>query len=102
MTRRLTVSDLKSGTTHGKTRDGRPREGSKMRAAYDALRRGETIKSKDYSPAGRTHTTLFQQLRDVWGMDLERIGSNGGMRLKGEWDGPIYVPLERILQEDME
>ena len=100
MTRVLTVSDLKNGKPHGRTGDGKPRPGSRMREAYDALRRGETVNSKDYSPPGRHHTTLYNQLRDIWGMVLERVGSHEGMRLVGEWEGPYFVPIERILQEE--
>lgn len=95
MTRRLTVSDLKDGRSHCKTGDGKPKPGTVSRAMYDALRRGERVKPRDYS---KNHS-IVEQLTNIYGMELE-AGGRDGYRLVGEWEGPYFVPLERILQED--
>jgi hypothetical protein len=102
MTSTLRVSEVKNGKSHGnKSSDGKPAEGTKIRAAYDALRRGETVSLRG---SGCT----VAQLRDFYGMELERVynteGHRGliGSRLVGEWDGPYYIPVERIVSSLME
>lgn len=74
-----------------------PRDGTRLRGLYDALRRGETV---FHVCAGDR-----RQLVDFYGMELRGFpghrGGGGGVQLVGEWEGDVFVPLERILQEDM-
>lgn len=94
MTRVLTVSDLK-GRTNSRQDDGKPRPGTKLREMYDALRRGEEVHSRGNS------SRSFTRLRDDYGMELQsQRGKHGFVKLVGEWEGPYFVPLERILQDD--
>lgn len=95
MTSTLSVSEHKRGHRHhAKNHDGKPREGSRLRAQYDALRRGEII------------TRPSPNLSAFYGMDLELVltdtGRIIGSRLVGEWDGPYYIPVERIVSSLME
>lgn len=96
MTRQMSPSMIK-GSRHALNPGGKPREGTKLRQAYDALRRGEIVKIKDYGNGIANQLTLF------YGMDLERVTRKGqwqgcviGTRLLGEWIGDEYVPIEHI------
>jgi hypothetical protein len=92
MTSTIRVSEIKNGSASAyKNSDGKPKSGTKLRRVYDALRRGEIVKLGGYST----------QLRDMYGMEIERVGKTG-TRLLGEWDGPYYVPIERIVSEETE
>ena len=72
--------------------DGKPKPGTSLRAVYDALRTGSIVNVT--RTGGGAQTT--GQLRDFYGMEIERVG-NVGVRLLGEWEGPYYVPIERIV-----
>lgn len=96
MTSTARVSEIKRGQAHhSKSGDGKPRLGTKLRHSYDALRRGEVVQ------IGKS-----RQLQDFYGMDIQQVkGETGrviGSRLIGEWDGPYYVPIERIVSEEAE
>lgn len=96
MTTTLRVSQVKGRGAGGKfNEDGKPRPGTKLRSVYDALRRGEIIP---------THG-LSGQLRDFYGMELSKVYKPGaigcvGSRLVGEWEGPYFVPVERIAPDE--
>ena len=98
MTATIRVSEIKNPSHRGSfSKDGKPREGTKLRQAYDALRRGEIVSLKGMGV--KAHT-----LTDMYGMDIKGVHNEGrrglsGSRLVGEWDGPYYVPIERILQD---
>ena len=88
MTRPATVNEIKKNLpSQG---DGKPRPGTRLRSVYDRFRRGEVISNCDE----------VMQLRDFYGMEFERIRSPRGMRLVGEWEGPYFVRLEQMLQEE--
>lgn len=88
------VSEIKKNTTHhSKSNNGMPRSGSRMREMYDALRTGRVVNI--YREFGGNASKSMYQLRDFYGMEIEAV--TGGYRLVGEWDGPYYVPVERIL-----
>ena len=92
MTRALTAAAIKGDRKSHPAE--RPREGTKLRALYDALRRGERLR--------QTPGRNFTRLRDEYQMELGSArGPRGGVWLVGEWEGEDFVPLERILQEDM-
>ncbi len=101
MTSMSSVSEYKTGRKNSKRNaDGMPKEGTKLRAAYDALRSGEIVNLS----ATKVSAT---QLTDIYGMDLESVkgsiqGGYIGSRLLGEWDGPYYIPVERIVSSLME
>lgn len=96
MTRVATVSSLKTGRLHNRTNpDGKPGQGTVLRDMYDALRRGEIVSAQ------RTAGKLLEQLRNNYGMELMSAGHRKGLKLVGEWEGSVFVPIERILQEDM-
>lgn len=73
-----------------------PREGSKLRRLYDALRSGQEVRQGvDFNQRS------FVDLRDYYGVELEtKRGRRGYTRMVGEWDGDFFVPIERILQDD--
>lgn len=101
MTATIRVSEIKNPRAHGPlSKDGKPREGTKIRQAYDALRRGEVVslKAMGVSPV---------ILTDMYGMDIKSVPNDKGpgwlgTRLLGEWDGSYYVPIERIVSEEAE
>lgn len=94
MTATTRVSDIKGTRVKG-NRDGKPKPGTKLREVYDALRTGAVVNVNQFSPAKNTSVYLAQ-LRDFYGMDIESV-RNVGSRLLGEWEGPYYVPIERIV-----
>lgn len=103
MTRQLSAHSLKKNTTGGfKNDQGRPTKGTKLREIYDSLRRGETF---HYPVVDGVHQTnyayMISRLRNEYGMELEsKRGAGGYIRLIGEWEGPVFVRLEAMLQED--
>lgn len=87
MTATVRVSEIKNPGKHGtQNKDGKPRAGTPLREKYDRLRMGEIVR------LGRSK----RQLIDFYGMDIVTDRSQGS-RLVGEWDGPYYVPIERIV-----
>lgn len=60
---------------------------------YDELRTGRVVNV--YGEFGGNGSRGVSQLRDFYGMEIETV--TGGYRLVGEWDGPYYVPVERIV-----
>lgn len=97
MTAVTRVSDLKRGRV---ARQSIPTEGSLIRQFYDDLRRGEVV---CFTHKNRN---LKRQLSDFYGMEIEPVrterGALIGSRLVGEWDGPYYIPVERIVSSLME
>jgi hypothetical protein len=95
MTKQLSAGDMK-GTSKCSAYGKRPSPNTKIGDLYDALRRGEDIHHTDAHTKRR-----LAVLRDDYGMEFEhKRGPGGYIRLKGEWDGPYFVPIEHILQED--
>lgn len=91
MTHQPSAADIK-GNSPG-AQDA-PRPGTKLRAVYDALRRGEIV---------RHRCDQIAKLRLWYGLETcSQRGRGGGVRLVGEWVGQEFVPLEAILQEDMQ
>ena len=101
MTALARVSEIKSGRRHhSKNYDGKPRPGTLIRQFYDDLRKGEIV------AFGRKYENVRNQLMDFYGMDIEPVRDDRnsfiGSRLVGEWDGPYYIPVERIVSSLME
>lgn len=101
MTATTRVSDFK-GKRGYISPDGRPKAGTKLRGLYDSLRLGGVVNAS--CVIGRGSSGYLMQLRDFYGMDIERVartdgkrGGWAGVRLLGEWEGPYYVPIERIV-----
>lgn len=97
----LRVSDHKRGKYYrAKSGDGKPAEGTLIRQVYDDLRRGEIVAFT------KANSHVKRQLTDFYGMDIEAVrsetGASIGSRLIGEWDGPYYIPVERIVSSLME
>lgn len=98
MTKALSACRTKGGHPPYTGTDGRPRPGTALREAYDSLRRGEIY----YRNASRN--VSYEILRTFYGMELERVyGRHGaakggccGVRLVGEWEGDVFVPVERM------
>ena len=92
MARMASVSDIKRGKAE---KSNSPRDGSELRLIYDQLRAGEEVPIRHWKKT---------QLIDLYGMVLETVksgtrGPNGNLavyRLAGEWDGPYFVPVERL------
>lgn len=91
MTAVTRVSDIKRGRSIRDT-DGKPRTGSETRRVYENLRRGGIVK---------TLWANVEHLSNFYGMDIERV-EPGRYKLIGEWDGPYYIPVERIVSSLME
>ena len=83
MTGQFSVSQS-LGRSRRQNTDGKPRPGTKLRATYDALRRGEKVSDN------------IETLKTFYGMDI----SCG--RLIGEWEGPYYVKAERIICSELQ
>lgn len=72
--------------------DGKPKTGTVLRQKYDELRAGGIVAIGS--------TGYKNQLSDFYGMDIvPALEGNKvvGSRLLGEWEGPYYVPIERIV-----
>lgn len=96
MTSTVRVSDFRARGSGGKkNHDGKPRDGTRLRAAYDALRRGEVVVF-DYG-LSKAQLELFYGMEFC--PDRNRDGRKG-YRLTGEWEGPYFVPIERIASEE--
>lgn len=79
MTRQMSPGMIKGvSVAHGSV----PREGTTLRLFYDRLKSGHHVHN---APGG-----VFEQLRNFYGMEIVRG------RLIGEWDGPYFVPIERM------
>lgn len=90
MTAPISVSQL-LGKGHHLNADGRPRPGTKLRAEYDALRRGERIHPKNSGTP--------EILQSFYGMELRsRRGLKGFVELVGEWENGVFMTLDRILE----
>lgn len=87
MTKSMTCATIKGKNVSG---GDIPKQGTKLREVYDALRRGEHVINQ-YAE--------INQLQNFYGMVTESTGRRGHYLL-GEWEGTYYVPLERILQPD--
>lgn len=111
MTKVTSAADVK-GTNHG-AHYSKPGVGTKIRHVYDQFRQGEWLTATRAGYAQRQWSHLIGHLSDNYGMEFvsEPImpivySRRGGRpmrqwRLVGEWEGNEFVPLERILQEDM-
>lgn len=91
MARMASASDIKKGKTN---KSSAPKEGTKIRRVYDELRSGSIVNVSAISKRACV------QLRDMYGMEIETVRDRGriiGSRLIGEWDGPYFVPIERII-----
>ena len=86
MTRLVSVGNIRVGRRVGPPV---PREGTARRRAYDALRSGQLV----HVSGGD-----IEALRDQYGMELLGVRS-GGHQLLGEWEGDVFVPVERIVQD---
>lgn len=98
MTTTQRVSDHKGTLSGAKKNDGKPKPGTKLREAYDALRTGQVVSLRAIFGDSASRSS-HSQLRDFYGMDIEPVREGGrviGSRLVGEWDGPYYVPIERL------
>lgn len=92
MTAVRSVSEIKRGAKNP-AKSGAPRPGTRLRAMYDEFRTGRVVDvSREFGTNG---LQSIVQLRDFYGMDIESLC--GGYRLVGEWEGPYYVPIERIV-----
>lgn len=92
MTAIRSVSEIKRGTKNP-AKSGAPRAGTRLRAMYDEFRTGRVVDV--YREFGANGMGSIVQLRDFYGMEIESL--RGGHRLVGEWEGPYYVPIERIV-----
>lgn len=93
----LSVAQIKRGYIAGsKTVTHAPREGTKLRQFYDLLMTGQSVKTRGvYSP--KQKEAYVSQLVNFYGLEIERDGC-GSLKLKGRWDGPYFVPIERFNQ----
>lgn len=72
----------------------RPGKGTKIGRVYDLLMTGDYITRPTDMPL-RQWRSCREQLRDFWGLEYEYIKGKG-TRCIGLWEGPYFVPLERI------
>ena len=93
MTRQAPASAFK-GQRGGRRANigGAPRPGTALSRAYHALRRGEVIHGDACD---------IRQLVIFYGMDvIGRQGPGGFIRLRGEWDGPIFMTVEQTAAQE--
>lgn len=91
----LSVAQIKRGYTAGsKTVTHAPREGSKLRQFYDLLMTGQSVKARGVI-SSKQKASYVSQLTNFYGLEIERDGY-GSLKLKGRWDGPYFVPIERF------
>lgn len=100
MTSTVRVSEIKRGKSNcNKNFDGRPKEGTTLRLLYEAFRSGQVVSVR--KEFGESASRYISYLRDFYGMEIEPVKADTGRiigsRLVGEWDGPYYVPIERIV-----
>lgn len=67
-----------------------PRVGSKLRRAYDALLGGGWV------AASMIAEHALEDLRNYYNCEIESRPGPHGSRMLGRWDGPYFVPLERL------
>lgn len=64
----------------------------------DAMRSGQWVSGNSFDGVhnGRASRAV-ESLRSFYGFEIEsKNGRNGGYRLLGEWEGPYFVPIERM------
>ena len=73
-----------------------PREGTVLRRVYDALSSGEEV-CVSRIPERERNLHCVAQLKDFYGCEIvSRRGAGGWVKLLGRWDGPYFVPVERL------
>lgn len=73
-----------------------PQEGSLTRRVYDALLSGDPVCVKSLTGHHTSRRTVAD-LRDNYNCEIEgKGGPHGYTRLLGRWDGPYFVPVERL------
>lgn len=78
-----------------RARSDRPAKGTIADRVLNALLSGERValpKVVQYPNL----SYAIAQLRDRYGMEIET--NSKGSRLLGEWDGPYFVPVERMMR----
>jgi len=98
MTRAVTVNTIKKGKQSSTiASDGKPKLGSKIRVIYDRLRLGEHI-SKEEIISYVGVSVMYVRLKNDYGMDVAM--KNSKYYLLGEYYGPYYVPINKIIAEE--
>lgn len=82
------------GNRMGRGRLDRPDPESKSGHFFAALMSGERIKASDYFGRPGQGGVVIERLRSIFGMEIE--SGRNGCKLLGEWDGPYFVPVERM------
>jgi hypothetical protein len=94
MSRQLSAARSMGKRCSGRTSD-KPKEGTKLRAIYDALIDGQVVASSDFGVRRGSFGASINQLRDYYGLEIEEKQRHS-YRCLGEWDGPYFVPIERM------
>jgi hypothetical protein len=82
-----------SGARHPRQERMRlPREGTAIRRVFDLLCAGATVPVSRMS----SNNQALEQLRSFY--DCEIVSGPAGSRMLGRWDGPYFVPVERLYQ----
>jgi hypothetical protein len=90
--KQVSVGTLKN---MGRKPQDRPDPSSRIGKFLAALMSGNKVAASVFF--GRTGTEAVEYLRSRYGMEIEsKGGKGGGCRLLGEWDGPYFVPIERM------
>lgn len=81
----------------GGARKERPDPNSKTGRLLAALMAGDWLSAKSFFGGSGNGAHAIEYLRSNYGMEIEtKGGRGGGSRLLGEWDGPYFVPIERM------
>jgi hypothetical protein len=92
--RQNSVGVLRTKVGQGNTKD-RPDPSTKIGKLLGALMSGDLVPAK--TMLGCNPASYIEYLRSAYGMEIEsKGGRGGGCRLLGEWDGPYFVPIERM------
>lgn len=75
-----------------------PKEGTKLRQAYDLLRTGGVFKMAELF-GNKNYSRGIADLVDYYGVEVELVPLRKGYRMVGEWDGPTFVTIDQIIAD---
>ncbi len=93
--RAKSVGQTKSDKRGTSGKRDRPHPETKAGRLFAALMTGEFVST--HALLGGYTGRAVEDFRSYYGMEIEgKKGRTGGVRLLGEWDGPYFVPVERM------
>lgn len=92
---------MRRGERKQSSLDRRPKPGTRLGDLYDALLSGDWVNAFEIGRGAKGSPRYNEDLRDFYDCELEtrhpgKSKDSGGTRLLGRWDGPYFVPVERL------